>query len=62
MPALKAGDAFPQGVTFSYIAPTPETSEVTACGIPTKYDASKGTFSIPMPVLQLGTRSIASMS
>lgn len=45
MPALKAGDSFPQGVAFSYIAPTPETSEVTACGIPTKYDASKGTFS-----------------
>ncbi|KAK6820672.1 Thioredoxin-like fold protein [Apiospora arundinis] len=41
MPAIKSGDAFPQGVTFSYIAPTPETSEVTACGIPTKYDASK---------------------
>lgn len=49
MPALKAGDAFPQGVTFSYIAPSPENAEITACGIPTKYDASKGTFGSPNP-------------
>lgn len=42
MSALKAGDAFPQGVTFSYIAPSPETAEITACGMPVKYDASKG--------------------
>ncbi|KAI1851998.1 hypothetical protein JX265_008196 [Neoarthrinium moseri] len=41
MSALKAGSPFPEGVSFSYIAPTPETSSVTACGIPQKLDASK---------------------
>ncbi|CAJ2504531.1 Uu.00g119250.m01.CDS01 [Anthostomella pinea] len=41
MPAFKAGDAFPADVSFGYIAPTPETSDVLACGMPSKYDASK---------------------
>ncbi|KAI0509231.1 putative peroxiredoxin-5 [Xylaria bambusicola] len=40
MSALKAGDAFPEGVSFLYVKPTPETSDVLACGIPTKFDAS----------------------
>ncbi len=43
MSALKAGDAFPEGVSFLYVKPTPETSDVLACGIPTKFDASAGT-------------------
>lgn len=42
MSALKAGDAFPEGVAFSYIPPSPETTEFSQCGIPIKYDASKG--------------------
>lgn len=42
MPELKAGDAFPQGVTFQYIPYTPENSEFTSCGIPINFDASKG--------------------
>lgn len=42
MPELKAGDAFPEGVAFTYIAATPENSEITSCGIPIKYDASQG--------------------
>lgn len=41
MPELKAGDAFPQGVTFQYIPYTPENSEFTSCGIPINFDASK---------------------
>jgi len=41
MSALKAGDAFPDGVVFSHVPPTPETADVVACGLPTKYDASK---------------------
>ncbi|KAF7560742.1 hypothetical protein G7046_g3397 [Stylonectria norvegica] len=41
MSELKAGDAFPEGVAFAYIAPAPETSEFSQCGIPIKYDASK---------------------
>ncbi|KAH8159403.1 hypothetical protein CIB48_g8846 [Xylaria polymorpha] len=40
MSALKAGDAFPADVGFLYVKPTPETSDVLACGIPTKFDAS----------------------
>ncbi|KAI1436922.1 Redoxin [Xylaria sp. CBS 124048] len=40
MSALKAGDSFPEGVTFSYVKPSPETSDVLACGVPGPYDAS----------------------
>jgi alkyl hydroperoxide reductase 1 len=35
------GKPFPEGVTFTYVPPTPDKSEVTACGIPIKFDASK---------------------
>lgn len=42
MAPLKAGDDFPEGVTFTYIPPAPETSEFSACGMPIKYNASKG--------------------
>ncbi|KAH6661959.1 peroxisomal matrix protein [Halenospora varia] len=38
---LKVGDSFPAGVTFSYVPYTPENSDITSCGIPTNYDASK---------------------
>ncbi|KAI0995329.1 hypothetical protein K3495_g12853 [Podosphaera aphanis] len=41
MSGLKAGDVFPDAVTFSYVPPTPETSEITACGTPVPYEASK---------------------
>lgn len=37
---LNAGDAFPEGVTFTYVAPSGEL-DITACGLPIKYDASK---------------------
>ncbi|KAM7205360.1 putative peroxisomal prx5-like peroxiredoxin [Rhypophila sp. PSN 637] len=40
MSGLKAGDSFPDGVTFTYVKPTGDLN-VTACGIPIKYDASK---------------------
>ncbi|KAI1162906.1 putative peroxisomal membrane protein [Nemania serpens] len=40
MSALKVGDVFPADVSFLYVKPTPETSDVLACGIPTKFDAS----------------------
>lgn len=39
---LKVGDSIPEGVKFSYIPYTPEKAELTACGIPTNYDATKG--------------------
>lgn len=41
MSELKVGDSFPEGVVFTYVPPAPETKEVTQCGIPVKYDASK---------------------
>ncbi|KAK4136992.1 putative peroxisomal membrane protein [Trichocladium antarcticum] len=40
MAPLKAGDAFPAGVTFSYIPPTGDLN-LGVCGLPTTYDASK---------------------
>jgi alkyl hydroperoxide reductase 1 len=42
MSTLKVGDSFPEGVVFSYVPYTPETSDITACGICINYDASKG--------------------
>ncbi|KAH9895519.1 putative peroxisomal membrane protein [Xylariomycetidae sp. FL2044] len=41
MSALKIGDSFPAGVGFTYVPPSPDSSEILACGIPQKYDASK---------------------
>ena len=41
MSELKVGDTFPEGVAFQYIPYTPENGDISACGIPTKYDASK---------------------
>lgn len=38
---LKVGDTLPSGVTFSYIPYTPEKGDITSCGIPISYDASK---------------------
>jgi len=42
MTELKAGDDFPEGVTFMYVPYLPENDAVTACGIPVKYNASAG--------------------
>ncbi|KAK5998754.1 Peroxiredoxin Pen c 3 [Cladobotryum mycophilum] len=41
MSALTVGEAFPENVSFSYIPTTPETADVTSCGIPQSYDASQ---------------------
>lgn len=41
MAPLKSGDSFPSGVSFQYIPWAEDKSDVTACGIPIKYDASK---------------------
>jgi alkyl hydroperoxide reductase 1 len=41
MAGLKAGDDFPEGIIFTHIPYTPENAEVTACGNPARYDASK---------------------
>lgn len=43
MSVLEAGDSFPNNVTFAYIPFEEENKDITACGIPTKFDASKGT-------------------
>jgi len=41
MSGLKEGDNFPADVVFSYVPYTPENSDITACGIPQNYAASK---------------------
>jgi alkyl hydroperoxide reductase 1 len=48
MASLKVGDSLPSDVVFSYIPYTEESSEITACGIPINYNASKGTWSSPV--------------
>lgn len=41
MAELKVGDTLPAGVTFSYVPYTEDKGDITACGIPINYDASK---------------------
>ncbi|KAK9375383.1 Redoxin [Lipomyces chichibuensis] len=38
---LNAGDKFPEGVKFLYIAYTPEVADIKACGIPIQLDFDK---------------------
>lgn len=47
MPELKAGDNFPEGITFQYVPYVPESADILSCGVPTTYDASKGKSSTP---------------
>lgn len=42
MSVLEVGDNFPGNVAFGYIPFTPETKDITSCGIPIKFDASEG--------------------
>jgi alkyl hydroperoxide reductase 1 len=42
MSAPKAGDDFPDGVTFMWVPYGEDKAGITACGLPVKYDASKG--------------------
>ncbi|KAJ5581335.1 hypothetical protein N7450_007636 [Penicillium hetheringtonii] len=65
MAALKPGDTFPTDVVFKYIPWTEESDDITACGIPINYDASKEwankkvvLFSVPAEdILLYGTTS-----
>ncbi|KAJ5437752.1 uncharacterized protein N7458_008750 [Penicillium daleae] len=41
MTTLKPGDTFPSDVVFKYIPWSEESGEITACGIPINYNASK---------------------
>jgi len=41
MAGLKEGDKFPDDVVFSYVPYTPESADITSCGIPQNYNASK---------------------
>jgi len=47
MTELKVGDKFPDGVTLTYVPYSPETADITACGLPINYDASKGILTLP---------------
>ena len=44
MAPLKAGDSFPEGISFSYVPSTPEDNDILKCSIPIKYDASTGEY------------------
>lgn len=48
MSVLEVGDNFPGNVSFGYIPLTPESEEITSCGIPTKYDASESKDSLTL--------------
>ncbi|CAG7996631.1 unnamed protein product [Penicillium salamii] len=39
--SLKSGDSFPDNVVFKYIPWSEESDEITSCGIPIDYNASK---------------------
>ncbi|RJE27434.1 peroxisomal membrane protein [Aspergillus sclerotialis] len=41
MTALKPGDTFPSDVVFQYVPWTEDKEDMTACGIPVAYNASK---------------------
>jgi len=41
MAGLKEGDHFPDDIVFSYVPYTPESADITSCGIPQNYNASK---------------------
>jgi len=41
MAELKVGDSFPEDIIFSYVPYTEEKANITACGIPQNYNASK---------------------
>jgi hypothetical protein len=58
MSELKVGDNFPEGVTFSYVPYTPENGDITSCGIPINYDASKGSDSLFSQICQVCGSSI----
>lgn len=42
MASSLVGQAFPEDVTFQYVPYSPEKADLNACGIPVKFDASKG--------------------
>ncbi|KAJ5305658.1 hypothetical protein PENANT_c041G04295 [Penicillium antarcticum] len=41
MATLKSGDTFPSDVVFKYIPWSEESNDITSCGIPINYNASK---------------------
>jgi hypothetical protein len=45
MTTLTVGSPFPEGVSLTYVAPT-GSLDLTVCGLPIKYDASKGTYTL----------------
>lgn len=45
--ASLAGQAFPEDVSFLYIPYSPDKAGLNSCGLPIKYEASKGTQLMP---------------
>lgn len=57
--ASLVGQSFPEDVSFMYVPYTPEKSDLNACGLPIKYDASKGMFhALSIPSATSCTRRI----
>ena len=51
--ASLAGQAFPEDVSFLYIPYSPDKAGLNSCGLPIKYEASKGMQSLPSSELFL---------
>lgn len=52
--ASLTGQSFPEDVSFLYIPYSPDKAGLNSCGLPIKYDASKGThLLLPAPKLFL---------
>lgn len=51
--ASLAGQPFPEDVSFLYIPYSPDKAGLNSCGLPIKYDASKGMELLPSPYMLL---------
>lgn len=51
--ASLTGQPFPEDVSFLYIPYSPDKAGLNSCGLPIKYDASKGTQLLSRPKLVL---------
>lgn len=49
--ASLAGQSFPEDVSFLYIPYSPDKAGLNSCGLPIKYEASKGMQLLPSPML-----------
>lgn len=55
--SVTVGSTFPEDVSFMYIPYTPEKAGLNACGLPVKYNASKGMSTSSLSPLSLSPLS-----